>query len=119
MERYARTVHHEPNYEVLAIKERDSKQLKLEEPAIAFTKRDAAKVRFPRNDPLVITTMIGNMTVVRRSNGGYAMFLEGNFISWFAKKQHVVARSSTESEFSALTNVVAKMKWLVFLLSEL
>ncbi|KAM6586682.1 hypothetical protein CsatA_009287 [Cannabis sativa] len=42
-----------------------------------------------------------------------------NLISWSAKKQQVVARSSTESEFRALANTAAKIKWLHSVLHEL
>uniref|UniRef100_A0A803QH69 Uncharacterized protein n=1 Tax=Cannabis sativa TaxID=3483 RepID=A0A803QH69_CANSA len=53
------------------------------------------------------------------STSGYAMFLGGDLISWCAKKQQVVVRSSTQSEFRALANVVAEIKWIVSLLGEL
>uniref|UniRef100_A0A803PYU0 HAT C-terminal dimerisation domain-containing protein n=1 Tax=Cannabis sativa TaxID=3483 RepID=A0A803PYU0_CANSA len=63
-ERYAWTLHHEPKSDILAIEERDSKQSKLGEPTI-FIEEDAAQVKFLRNDPLVITAQIRNITVSR------------------------------------------------------
>uniref|UniRef100_A0A803PX01 Uncharacterized protein n=1 Tax=Cannabis sativa TaxID=3483 RepID=A0A803PX01_CANSA len=56
----------------------------------------------------------------RDSTSGYVVFFfGGNLNFWSAKKQHLVARSSTESEFRALANVVAEIKWITSLLNEL
>jgi histone deacetylase 1/2 len=55
----------------------------------------------------------------RRSTGGFAVFLGNNLISWTAKKQPTVSRSSTEAEYKALANATAEMIWVQKLLNEL
>ena len=37
-----------------------------------------------------------------RSTTGYCTFLGGNLVSWWSKKQNVVARSSAKAEFRAI-----------------
>jgi histone deacetylase 1/2 len=55
----------------------------------------------------------------RRSTGGLAVFLGSNLISWSARKQPTVSRSSTEAEYKALANVTAEVMWVRKLLDEL
>ncbi|XP_019093253.1 PREDICTED: uncharacterized protein LOC109129455 [Camelina sativa] len=54
-----------------------------------------------------------------RSIGGYCTFLGNNLISWSAKRQTSVSRSSTEAEYRCLSDTAAEVNWLRDLLANI
>lgn len=55
----------------------------------------------------------------RRSVSGWCMFLGSSLISWKSKKQACVSKSSTESEYRAMSSACSEITWLRGLLGEL
>ncbi|CAN1140144.1 Retrovirus-related Pol polyprotein from transposon TNT 1-94 [Linum perenne] len=55
----------------------------------------------------------------RRSITGYCTFLGASLITWKAKKQTTVSKSSSEAEYRALSHLSCELQWLKQLLAEL
>ncbi|XP_031258421.1 secreted RxLR effector protein 161-like [Pistacia vera] len=54
----------------------------------------------------------------RRSTIGYSIFLRGNLVQWCSRKQKVVALSSTEAKYRALSEAATELVWIHNLFQE-
>ena len=48
----------------------------------------------------------------RKSRSGYSVFIDDCIVSWFSKKQTIVALSSTEAEYVALSEIAKEILWM-------
>ncbi|KAJ8768265.1 hypothetical protein K2173_021205 [Erythroxylum novogranatense] len=57
--------------------------------------------------------------LTRRSTTRYCTFLGANCLSWCAKKQPTVARSSAEAEYKSMSSTTVELTWLTYLLRDI
>ena len=67
-----------------------------------------------------ILMLIGLVQVTdRRSTSSYWTFVQGNLVTWRRKKQSIMARSSVEAKFRAMSCGICQMLWIKHVLEEL
>ena len=61
----------------------------------------------------------GSMAEDRHAISGYAFLIYGGAISWSAKRQEIIALSTTEAEYVAITHATKEALWLRSLILQL
>lgn len=78
---------------------------------------------FPRTSTLQILEYsdadITSRVNSRRSTSDYYFFIDSSLVSWKAKKQQTIARSSSEAEYRALDSATCELIWLLYIWKDL
>ena len=61
----------------------------------------------------------GSMAEDRHAISGYAFLIHGGAVSWSAKRQEIIALSTTEAEYVAITHAAKEALWLRSLILQL
>lgn len=61
----------------------------------------------------------GGFSETKRSTTGFCTILGSNLVSWSAKRQDTISRSSTEAEYRALAETAQEITWISQLLRDL
>ncbi|WVY95338.1 hypothetical protein V8G54_034426 [Vigna mungo] len=103
--------------------------LSLTRPDIAFSTNKLAQfMQHPRTTHLsalkwVLRYLAGSCNKGDKddyiSTIGYLLYLGSTPISWSSRKQHSIARSSTEAEYKALADTASELLWVLSLFTEL
>jgi len=60
----------------------------------------------------------GSMHEDRKAISGYAFVIDGGAVSWSSKKQEIIALSTTEAEYVAMTHAAKEALWMKTLISQ-
>jgi len=78
---------------------------------------------FPSSSDEVVTAFCdadwASCPLTRRSVTGYVVKVGNSLVSWKAKKQTIVSKSSAEAEYRSLASTVSELNWLLGLLREI
>ncbi|KAK6158321.1 hypothetical protein DH2020_005635 [Rehmannia glutinosa] len=78
---------------------------------------------YSANSPLQLTGFCdedwARCKETRRSINGFAIFLGDSLVSWKAKKQPTISRSSTEAEYREVSSISCEVQWLIYLLHDI
>ena len=61
----------------------------------------------------------GSMSEDRHAISGYAFLIHGGAVSWSANRQEIIALSTTEAEYVAITHATKEALWLHSLILQL
>lgn len=64
-------------------------------------------------------TDLAGYSDTRRPTTRYCIFLGANCVTWSAKKQPIVARSSAEVEYCSMAVAALELTWITFLLNDI